>query len=151
MFQGSIQCTIRFCTSSLEHLTVSDNPNNNEYFIFGLSRVGRQGILIFGNGSLGLDVKHLGDSAFRRSRGDSDRRVVMTFDTEPVDSQTSPRTPVGGEDILLVPSVQSSRKGASWTSPESSVISQVSSSHPRCRNASAQSLSYRQACTLQVL
>lgn len=140
-----------------EHFTVGDDWDDNERLTLELSRTGRHVTPGMYNPSSSFDDRHLHPADFGLDcSGDDDSGLANTAfdvsrcplipsdvndDEESDDSQTSVRTPEDGEDLPRIPpsqKLQGSPQHATCFAPQPPLVSRVSSSRPRSRNASAQ-------------
>ncbi|KAH0831258.1 hypothetical protein J3R83DRAFT_13891 [Lanmaoa asiatica] len=137
-----------------EHFTVGDDWDDNERLTLELSHIGRHGTTGIGERSSNFDDTHLhqADFGLDYSNVDGSRLADTAFDVsrcpltpsdvnddgESDDSQTSLRTPEDGEVLPLAPLSQGSAQHATRSASQPPLVSRVSSSRPRSRNASAQ-------------
>ena len=128
-----------------EHFTVGDDWDDTERLTSELSHMGRHGTLGIDSHSSSFDDRYLHPGDFGPDYSDDygSRLVDTAFDlsTCPLtpsdvndddDSQICLRTPEDGEDLSLA-----STRAATCYAPQPPLVSRVSSSRPRSRNASA--------------
>lgn len=136
-----------------EQFMVGDDWDDNERLTFELSRVGRHdtGIDIcsssFGDRylhstSFSPDSSDNGESRLADTAFDMSRTPLVPSDVnddESDDSQLSLRTPEEGEELPLDPPIhRGSTRLPTYSAPQPSSVSRVTSSRPRSRNAGAQ-------------